>query len=451
MKYAVAYGSSSEKDLARQSRFSTMKLSAISVFGRWVKHIAACCVALMLCPNTTYAQEKDFEVMINFKVNSHELDSTYSSNAEELRKLDRFVQTLKSDTLMQITSIRFSGASSPEGPLAANHRLAVRRMQCLENVIRSKMNIGDVAVTYNDSLVRWDKLEAMVSRTFPTQYRDTLQSIIRTRMAQPDNMHNDLMAINAIKGMYSGRIYRTLADDYFPEMRNACAMFVTFHKPQPVAESEPQQVEVEQTVAPDTIIYNKVDTVQVAEPVLPETEEPWRPKWYIKSNAAAWAFAIANLAAEIDIAEHWSVALPVYYSAWNYFSHKVKFRTFAIQPEARFWLNENNDGLFAGAHLGLAYYNFATGGDYRTQDHNRRTPAWGGGLSVGYRLPLGKNSRWKMEFSVGAGVYPVKYDKFINEHNGLLAYTDKKTYVGLDQLNISIAYTFDTLKKGGKR
>ena len=56
-----------------------------------------------------------------------------------------------------------------------------------------------------------------------------------------------------------------------------------------------------------------------------------------------------------------------------------------------------------------------------------------------------------MEFSVGAGVYPAKYDKFINGHNGLLAYTDRKTYVGLDQLNISIAYTFDTFRKGGKR
>ena len=72
-------------------------------------------------------------------------------------------------------------------------------------------------------------------------------------------------------------------------------------------------------------------------------------------------------------------------------------------------------------------------------------------MSIGYRLPLSRNSRWKMEFSVGAGVYPAKYDKFINGHNGLLAYTDRKTYVGLDQLNISIAYTFDTFRKGGKR
>lgn len=451
MKHTIAYGSSSEKDLGCQSCFSNMKASAISVFGSWVKHIAACCVALMLCPNIAYAQEDDFEVMINFKVNSCKLDSTYSSNAEELRKLDRFVQALKNDTLMQITSIRFSGAASLEGPQAANHRLAVRRMQCLENVIRSKMNIDDVAVTYNDSLIRWDKLSSMVGHSFPAQYKDTLQSVIRSRMAQPDNMHNDMMAINAIKGMYSGRIYRILADDYLPEMRNACAMFVTFRKPQPVVEPEPQQVEEKQPVETDTIIYNKVDTIQEAEPVLPKAEEPWQPKWYVKTNAAAWAFAIANLTVEIDVAKHWSVAMPVYYSAWDYFSYKVKFRTFAIQPETRYWFSEKNDGLFAGAHLGLAYYNFATGGDYRTQDHSRKTPALGGGLNIGYRLPLGKNSRWKMEFSVGAGVYSLKYDKFINEHNGLLAYTDKKTYVGIDQLNISIAYTFDTLKKGGKR
>ena len=110
-----------------------------------------------------------------------------------------------------------------------------------------------------------------------------------------------------------------------------------------------------------------------------------------------------------------------------------------------------NDRLFLGAHFGMAYYNFALNGDYRIQDHAGRKPALGGGLSVGYRLPLGKEKRWKMEFSLGAGVYALHYDKFFNEHDGKLTKTIKRTFIGLDNAAISVGYTFDVSKKKAKK
>ena len=454
MKYTITYGSSQEVGLIGKGRFTEKKPFLITMFGRGVKHIVTCFVAIMLCLNIARAQEEDFKVMLNFKVNSYELDTAYGRNAEELKKFDHFVQTLKNDTLTRITRIELSGAASPEGSFIKNQRLAHRRILCLEKLIRSKVSINDTIICYNDSLIHWNKLKAMVDYSFPEQYKDTLQSVILSRMDQLDNMYNDSIAMNVIKRMYKGKVYQVLVNHYLPDMRNACAVFLLLHKPQPkVVEGilQPTIVEVKpQPAETDTLIHNEVDSIPQSGVVM-STVESWQPKWYIKTNAVALAFVISNVAAELDVANHWSVTLPVYYSAWNYFSHKVKFRTLAIQPEVRYWFSEESDGLFAGAHLGLAYYNFATGGDYRTQDHSRETPAWGGGLSIGYRLPLSRNSRWKMEFSVGAGVYPAKYDKFINGHNGLLAYTDRKTYVGLDQLNISIAYTFDTFRKGGKR
>lgn len=162
----------------------------------------------------------------------------------------------------------------------------------------------------------------------------------------------------------------------------------------------------------------------------------------------------SSVAAEIDLAKHWSFTLPVYYSAWDYFKTTIKFRTFSVQPEFRYWLSENNDGFFAGAHFGLAYYNFAFDGDYRYQDHNRETPSIGGGLSVGYRLPISRNNRWWVEFSLGAGVYSNHYDKFHNTprtKDGLMIESIKKTYWGIDQAAVSFSYSFDLKKKGGKR
>jgi hypothetical protein len=167
---------------------------------------------------------------------------------------------------------------------------------------------------------------------------------------------------------------------------------------------------------------------------------------YVKTNSIGWGFLIANLAGEIDLGKHWSFALPVYYSACNYFTSKVKFRTITMQPEVRYWFNDSHSGWYTGAHGGISWFNMAIGGDFRYQDHGRCTPALGGGLNGGYRMPLGKNGRWWMEFSLGAGVYKVDYDKFQNRKNGeIMAYVKQVTFT-VDQLAVSFAYRFDWKK-----
>ena len=168
---------------------------------------------------------------------------------------------------------------------------------------------------------------------------------------------------------------------------------------------------------------------------------------YVKTNAVGWGFLIANIAGEIDLGKQWSFALPVYYTACNYFSSKVKFRTTSFQPEIRYWFDDNHSGWFAGAHIGISWFNFAMGGDYRYQDYHCHTPAWGGGLNGGYRMPIHRNQRWWLEFSLGTGIYKVKLDKFENRNNGQWVETEKRTYWGIDQVGVSFAYRFDLKKK----
>lgn len=190
------------------------------------------------------------------------------------------------------------------------------------------------------------------------------------------------------------------------------------------------------------------DTVAVMEPAAPAVEE-WHRKLYLKSNAIGWGMLIANAAAEVDLAHHWSFSLPVYYSAMNYFTSKLKFRTLCFQPEARYWFRPENNGFFVGAHAGLAWFNYAKGGDYRYQDHFRHTPMIGGGLAAGYRKPISRNQRWHLEFSLGAGCYKLHYDVFHNEPNGKLIRTEKRTFFGIDNAAVTLAYKFNW--KGGRR
>lgn len=152
---------------------------------------------------------------------------------------------------------------------------------------------------------------------------------------------------------------------------------------------------------------------------------------------------ISNVAFEINGDKHWSFMLPIYYSGWNYFIGHLKFRTFTILPEVRYWLKPENEGFFFGVHGGFAYYNVAFNGEKRYQDHDKTTPALGGGINAGYRLDISQNKRWKLEFSLGCGVYHLDYDKFINRVDGLRIEREKRTFFGIDNFAVSIAYQFD--------
>lgn len=167
----------------------------------------------------------------------------------------------------------------------------------------------------------------------------------------------------------------------------------------------------------------------------------------VKSNTVALGMLIANASVEIGFGDRVSLQIPFYYSAVDYFSSKRKFRILATQPELRYWLPVLR-GCFGGVHFGVSSWNFAYNKRWRYQDKDGSTPALGGGLSLGYRMPLGASRNWGVEFSLGAGAYRLHYDKFRNESNGALVESRCKTFVGIDHVGLSITYTFG---KGGWR
>lgn len=163
--------------------------------------------------------------------------------------------------------------------------------------------------------------------------------------------------------------------------------------------------------------------------------------WYIKTNAIGWGMGIANASFEFEVAKHLSFTIPMYYSGWNFPKHTTKFRTLAYQPELRYW-PKHEGGFFAGVHFGIAWWNVATGGEYRLQDHNGHYPAYGGGASVGYRTIPKNNRRLRWEFSLGGGFYHLYYDRFVNIKHGAKVDTRSKNMFLLDNATVSLVYTF---------
>ena len=398
-----------------------------------------------------YSQERRTEIKIDFRLSSVVIDSTYLDNASQMKMMRNFIQELRQDSTIKLLKVSFCGVASPEGYDNLNRKLARGRLTALERLVRRDIDIPDSVVTYNDAYIDWNYLKSNIEasdHSFKSEILQILEEHGTESSTQSVNLTADPRIVK-LKQLDNGKVWYQINRLYFARMRNACAVFVSYQQETPaVVEPEPEPTPYP---APEPeVVTPEPEPEPAPEPVV----EKWRPRVYIKTNLLGLAAAMANLGVEVDLAKHVSLSLPVYYSAWDYFTSPIKFRALATQPELRFWTSKENDGFFTGAHFGMAYYNIAINGNYRYQDHNGDTPTIGGGISVGYRLPVSKNNRWKMEFSLGAGRYILHYDKFYNTDrtsSGFKAETVTKTYWGIDQASISLAYTLGLNKKGGKR
>ena len=413
-----------------------------------IKKYCITLILLLFGVGVAHSQERHTEICIDFRVNSTVIDSAYSDNAVRMQEMMEFLRTIRQDSTINIIEVSFCGAASPEGSYQLNRKLAQGRLSALEKFIRSEMDIPDSLITHNDSYIPWDYLKSQIEDSELIR-KDEVIAILEEEARLVEYHHPNTHIDNGIlklKALDGGKVWQQMNKLFFEQMRNACAVFVT-HKKELLPVQEP-------IILPDTITIEPIvevveivpDTTTVIETiietVIPEIEE-WNRKLHLKTNAIGLGMAIANVAAEVDLAKHWSFTLPVYYSALDYFKSTIKFRTFAVQPEFRYWLSEENDGFFGGVHFGLAQYNIAVDGNYRYQDHDTKTPSLGGGISLGYRMPISKNNKWSIEFLIGGGVYGLHYDTFYNVEDGKYIGTNKKTYCGIDNAAINITYKFD--------
>ena len=119
---------------------------------------------------------------------------------------------------------------------------------------------------------------------------------------------------------------------------------------------------------------------------------------------------------------------------------------FAIQPEVRYWWGESLiKGHFIGLHVPVTGFNIQLNDKYRYQDPNHAL--WGVGVSYGYAMPLRKDSKWGVEFTIGVGYMDITYDVYEGVHNGKYLRTETKNYWGLTRLGINFSYRIDMKDK----
>ena len=167
--------------------------------------------------------------------------------------------------------------------------------------------------------------------------------------------------------------------------------------------------------------------------------------FYIKTNLLGLALLNANLAVEFEIGRHVSLSLPFYYSAWDWFVPQSKFRGMGAQPELRVWPCEGFRGPFVAVHGTVGWYNVALpNAEFRYQDRDGRTPAYGAGLIFGwkFRLDSRHRNRWGLVLSFGGGWLHLDSDVFSSQKNGRYIASEVYEHYGITQASVALTYRF---------
>ena len=377
-----------------------------------------------------------------FRVNESVLDATYMGNSEVMELIADDIQNclkFKNDSTIRIDIV---ASASPEGRYPRNVKLSQNRKETIVSFIQKSINVSEVTFSANSFVEDWDMVVDYVKANQDVPHRDEVLAAILGFEGKDDFQLEIQRKLQEIDG---GKTYEWLREHVFAYLRS-CKIVAIYNMTRPVAHVKIAEVESPK-YALQAASTGRIPQKSVERVPLPG----FTPFIKLKVNTIGLALGHANIAAEYAFAEHFSVALPFYYSGgFDYFKETLKFRGIVVQPEVRYYI-KGNEGFYVGAHLGLGWYNYALNGTYRIQDHKGRTPAYGGGLGLGYALNFKKNPRWGMEFCIGAGAYKAKYDIFYNEPNGPYEETAvEKVFFGLDNVSVAFTYNFNIRKEGRK-
>ena len=416
--------------------------------------ILCCILTLVGWGNCAFAQPKELQQQIEkrytlyFKLNQFNIDSKYKDNGATISKMVEDINNELEQEGAVPANLHIIASASPEGPVSINRNLALKRAEQAKKLLIElfpQYKAENIAV---ETIINsWDGVIQSIENNPQLKYREELLIILKdenlTNQQKDQAIRKMPAAFEQIR--YSLMDNKRTASITFSVVVNIPDTTVQVEIPEPEPVAQPEQIEEPQ---PEIILEPQPQPLPV-----PERKPRKNHKVTLKTNLIGWGMGHLNIAAEIELAKHLSFALPFYYSGgFDYFKPTIKFRGIVVQPELRCYFKENQ-GFYAGIHAGLGWYNYALDGDYRIQDHKGHTPAYGGGLGLGYSHTFSKNTNWGMEVSVGGGIYKAKYDKFANIENGYYEESGvTTTFMGIDNVSVSFIYKFgNKTKKEGKR
>lgn len=370
--------------------------------------------------DSTYA-DADF-TEVHFKQNKADLDLNYMDNGRALQHLYRVLDSLG---IENIAAVEIIAQSSPDGILSRNEWLTEHRSEVILNYmnehfpeLKDRMSVSKVTES-------WENLSMYVAQD------PNLSEKSRTKLL--DIIDSDKLSVatkktrlkNAGKDPKVGNMYSYLIKYYYPVIRNTGIYILHNVEPATAFNMPPLQphVEIDSLILPDTIgpAPDRPEPVQI-DSTPPERK---RPVLAVKTNIPYWGYFRRDLgwAPIYNVEAEW---YPTEEGRWTWLAeydfpwHTAKtnhecFQILNLQFEGRRYFKKasNHSGWYLSGYAGANLFDICFNG---YSGHGYQGEGFGGGLGLGYVMPLGKkknpDTRWKLEFFVKGGVYMARYDVY---------------------------------------
>lgn len=358
---------------------------------------------------------------IVFPVNSTQIDS---SNVALQHFIHAAVPLLNSRDIRN-ARIRIRSAASPEGPLSNNQRLSRGRRDALLKIFETYgISASDVQIDVVD-----EEYELLIFNM--RRAGDPDASLVASMFAEAEG--NDQKMKQLLTRYEDGRLWARLKKEYYPALRSSRFMIIapietetstseSYLYPQAIGALPP---EWSFSMEPTASIETEIGDLPAVEYLAPLRRMPMLS---VKSNllqdvayVPQYGFCpLWNVGVEYYPRRgHWTGGAQWDFPWWvgNTSNHKY-FEVSNLQLEGRYYRHRGEDlwsqgkmpysGLFVQGYLHYALYQIGFSA----------TKGWvgegmGGGLGLGYVLPLGQQSRWRLEFGAQLGLFVTRYDPFV--------------------------------------
>lgn len=381
-------------------------------------------------------------ISVDFRINSSEIDSAYSSNSASLRELRGVIGEAASDTLKTLLSVEISGYASPDGPLAKNKALSVSRAETLRRYLSENCGVPDTLMHFGDTSVPWALLREIVSASGEPWSDEALRIMA---IGSDDNAADNARRMGSLKRLRDGEAWGMLKSEMLPRLRSSYALTTIF------IERRQQASPVEPDTLPQTEIPSYPPPFQFeAESACNQRVRAEKRPFFMAlyTNMLADALLMPNIGAEFYLGRKFSVGADYTHAWWSLDRRHRYWRIYGGGLHARYWIGHRADSKpLTGHHIGLyaqcytfdfelggkAYMGGKPGGTIFDRAH------FGAGVEYGFSMPVSR--RLNIDFSVGVGYIGGRVYEFVPDGDRYLwTATKNRRWIGPAKLEVSLVW-----------
>ena len=371
---------------------------------------------------------------VTFRVNKTEVDPNYLNNRMELERLSHTIDSVASDSTIEILRIQVKGYASPDGSYELNDRLARERTGSLARYIIEHTNVAPKLFHTSSEPEDWQGLRNFVDSTSLVAHRDSLLLLIDSDMDPDDKLHR-------IAATWPDD-YRTLKDEAFPLLRHTDYQ-IDYQLKEVKEEALEAKLDTTYLLITDSLSQTLVSTQK--------RFTGYKPLLAVKTNMLYDLALAPNIEVEVPFGRdgRWSVMAEYTNPWWRWKKLDYSYEIQETGVELRRWFTSSCDGsrpylsgMFAGVYGAVAKY------DIENNTVGDQGDVWSVGATWGYSWPIGRH--WNLEFSLSAGYINGErrhYNAEFESTHLIYKYTKGINYFGPTKLKFSLVWILPSKQK----